>query len=78
MDSWKKKRVRKSGEIKSDSVFRDGLYEEGRELGVLKVWETILRVGGRVEEGRKFGEKRETRQMGLMLGMRQCIRKIAY
>ena len=24
---------------------------------MLKVWETVLWVGGRVEEGRKFGEK---------------------
>lgn len=41
MDSWKKKRVRKSGEVKPASVFRVGLFEEGRGLGVLKVWEIV-------------------------------------
>lgn len=86
MCSWEKKRVRKLGELRSVSVF----WEERRILGggvwgrggVESLGDGVVSggKGSRKNEnlGRKEAETRQMGLMGLMLGMRQCIRKIAY
>lgn len=63
MCSWKKKRVRKSGESRSVSVFWAGLFEEKRILGggggVESLGDGVV-SGGRVQEGTKiWGEKKQ-------------------
>lgn len=87
MCSWKKKRVRKSGESRSVSVFWAGLFWGKKNIGwgrggVESLGDGVVSggEGSRRNEnlGRKEAETRQMELMGLMLGMRQCIRKIAY